>query len=127
VPIFRAEECGFRSHLRQRADGCCHAGGDSSLAPADMRYRCCNQGYSRKICTRFPTGEDRATVRFSIERRTDTTLDLICIEESEYAPVRWYPLQYCFASADVEPQTVDPCVRAQAVALSKSYLKRFSS
>jgi hypothetical protein len=115
-----------RLPLFQEYEGLCRAGSEPVEAPAELRFECCNHGYSKGSCARFPLGDARSSIRYSILRRTPVSLDLICIEEQNYAPQRWRPVQFFFETGRLEPELEDACVRAQAVAFCRSYLERFS-
>jgi hypothetical protein len=96
-------------------DGLCRCRGEVRPVPPDLRFRCCNHGYSRGVCDRFPLDEKRSAIRFHVSARTDSGFDLLCIEECEYAPLRSYALKFDRASGGVEG-TPDLCIRAQAAA-----------
>jgi hypothetical protein len=115
-----------RLPLIDEYEGLCHAGSEPIQAPAEVRFRCCNHGYSKGCCERFPVAEVRSSVRYSVVRHNQTALDLICIEEQNYAPLRWRALQYVLASECLNPEIDDACVWAQAVAFCRSYLRHFS-
>jgi hypothetical protein len=115
-----------RLPLIDEYDGLCHAGPETVAVPAGLRFRCCNQGYSRKSCDHFPPAEVRSGLRYSIVRQTAAALELLYIEEQDYAPLRWQRVQYFIESAKLEPQLSDDCARAQILAFCRSYLQRFS-
>ena len=102
--------------------GLCHAGEQPVAAPADLVFRCCNQGHARENCGHFPPNEIRVTLRYSITRKTPAMLELLCIEEVEFAPVKWYPLRYFIETGVVEPESAGVRVRAQAAAFCRSYI-----
>jgi len=59
-------------------------------------------------------------------RVVENTLELVCIEEQNYAPLRWRTLQYFSTTQHLEPEPEDACTQAQAIAFCHSYLRRFS-
>jgi hypothetical protein len=61
-------------------------------------------------------------MRYSVLRQSDETLDLVCIEEAGYAPVRWHALQYSKATGLLAPDVGGECMKAQAIAFCRSYL-----
>ena len=133
-PYFEPQKVVENSHhpnarlpLLQEYDGLCHAGSEPVQAPAELRFDCCNRGYSKGSCARFPLAEARSSMRYSILRRTSATLELICIEEQNYAPLRWRSVQFFLESKRLEPELDDACITAQAIAFCRSYLGRFSS
>ncbi len=115
-----------RLPLIDEYDGLCHAASEPIEAPAELRFRCCNHGYSRGCCERFPSSEARSAVRYSVLRHSRNTLDLICIEEQNYAPLRSRTVRYFLTSERLEPELDDACIQAQAVAFCRSYLGHFS-
>jgi hypothetical protein len=121
----KPEHPGARLPLLDEYDGLCHATAEALAIPSAVRFRCCNHGYSRGICERFPAAESRCGLRYSVLRRTGTGLEILCVEEQEYAPLRWYSLQYFPDSQRIEPELNDTCMRSQVLAFCRSYLKRF--
>jgi hypothetical protein len=115
-----------RLPLIDEYDGLCHADSAPVEAPVEVRFRYCNHGYSRGCCERFPSVETRSSLRYTVVRHTGSALDLICIEEQNYTPLRWRALQYLLESECLEPEIDDACMRAQAVAFCRSYLKHLS-
>ena len=57
---------------------------------------------------------------------TEHALELICVEETNYAPVRWQRVQYVIDTGVLEPMLEDTCMQAQALAFCRSYLRRFA-
>jgi len=116
-----------RLPLIDEYEGLCHAASEPIDAPAELRFRCCNHGYSRGCCERFPSAEPRSSLRYDVVRHTESTLDLVCIEEQNYAPLAWRPVQYFLATERLEPELRNVCMQAQVTAFCRSYVKRFSS
>lgn len=124
--LIHPEHLRARLPLIEEYEGMCHAHGEPFAAPASLRFQCCNHGYSRGCCEHFPVDHGRSCLRYSVLGCTPTALDLICVEEEGYAPVRWHAFQYILATGRLDP---DPCeipMRAQALAFCRSYLARFS-
>ena len=48
------------------------------------------------------------------------------IEECDYAPGDWRVVRYSTGHELLEPEIQDPCVRAQVLALCRTYLNRFT-
>jgi hypothetical protein len=115
-----------RVPLLDEYDGLCHAVGEPLAVPSALRFQCCNHGYSRGCCGRFPESEARSGLRYNVVRRTAGALEILCVEEQHYAPLRWHSVQYFFEDERIEPELADLCTRAQVVAFCRSYLKRFS-
>jgi len=114
-----------RLPLLDEYEGTCHAAGDVFPVPFDLRFRCCNHGYSRGSCNRFPLTETRSSVRFNITRATSDFLELLYVEERDYAPLRWHSLCYSVQTEVLEPELSDSCARAQVLAFCRSYRRRF--
>lgn len=94
-------------------------------APAELRFGCCNHGYSRGTCGRFPADEERSGLRYHLVKQTSATLEVLYIEERQYTPLRWQPVRYFMEGERMEPEIADLCVRAQLLAFCRSYLKRY--
>ncbi len=115
-----------RLPLFDEYDGLCHATGNVFSAPAALRFRCCNHGYSRALCEHFPPGEPRSALRYDVLRRTPGSLEVMCIEERDYAPLRWHQVEYLIETGLLKPEVCDACARAQLLAFCRGYLARFS-
>jgi hypothetical protein len=124
--VTRSQNVNARLPLIDEYEGSCHASPEPIEAPAELRFRCCNHGYSRGCCERLPSGDARSSLRYDVMRQTQSTLDLLCIEEQNYAPLRWRTIHYFLATERLEPELDDACAQAQAIAFCRSYLRRFS-
>jgi hypothetical protein len=114
-----------RLPLIQEFDGVCHAAAEPFAVPDEHRFPCCNHGYSRARCQHFPSTESRSAFRYTILKQSASVLELVCIEEQDYRPVRWYPTSYFAETGLLEPELADSCMRSQVVAFCRSYLERF--
>lgn len=123
--VIHPEHRNARLPLIEEYEGCCHAREALVAAPPELRLECCNQGYSRGRCGYFPAREVRSCLRYNVVRRTASTLDILCIEEQNYAPLRWHAVQYIFEKQQLAPELQDACTRAQILAFCRSYLARF--
>jgi hypothetical protein len=112
--------------LLQEYDGICRAGNEPLEAPRAMRFRYCNQGYSRGACEHFPNAETRSCLRYQLTRLTGTEFEILIIEEQDYAPATWRVVKYSMDEDRLEPEIPDRCVRAQVVAFCRAYLSRIS-
>lgn len=121
-----AQNRNIRLPLLAEYDGRCHAGGIEAT-PAEAVRICCNQGYSRGICDRYPAGERRSALRYHLNGRTASTLRVLCIEEENYAPLRWYEVSVAIGEGRLEPEIEDACVRAQIFAFCRGWLERFAA
>jgi hypothetical protein len=124
-PVGRPQHAAARMPLIEEYEGVCRAGAAPMDAPLDLRFACCNQGNSRGACPHFPLGNARGCLRYTVAARSSSEIELMVIEESEYAPVEWRPVHYFIAQECLEPEIADLCTRAQLVAFCRSFLKRF--
>ena len=120
------EHSNARLPLIDEYQGRCRASDIPIPAPPALRFQYCNQGNSRGCCDLFPVHEARSALRYTVARRTETTLEVVCVEEKDYAPLRWYPVQYFFENELLAPDIPDLCTRAQVLGFCRSYLARFS-
>ena len=127
LPNKRPEHPDARIPLIEEYDGLCHATDQPSDVPADMRFRCCNHGYARQTCPRFPLHESRSSFRFDLAARAEGELKVLCIEESSHAPTAWQVMRYERSSGVINSDSNDPCQRAQARAFCQSFLRRYLS
>jgi hypothetical protein len=95
--------------------------------PKELRFACCNHGYSRGACPHFPTSEDRSALRFDVLMSSPDLIELLLVSESEHFPINWARYRYCVAAETLEPEPADVCTRAQIMAFCRSYLRRFSA
>lgn len=113
-----------RLPLIEEYEGLCWAAGQPVTAPEELRFRCCNHGYTNGCCAHFPASEERAAMRYSVLEYRAGDLHVICVEEKSYAPLRWRSVHYFADGGSLSPEIADVCTRAQVVAFCTSYLKR---
>lgn len=121
-PIRPAQSAEIRLPLLREFDGRCHACAEIAAVPEQLRL-CCNLG---DLCDRFPKTERRSRLRYHVSSRTASALRVLCIEEQNYAPSRWYQVQYLIVGDRVEPEIEDVCVLGQVLAFCRAYLERLS-
>jgi hypothetical protein len=114
-----------RLPLIDEYDGVCRAASEAIEVPGELRFGCCNQGNSRGLCGHFPAGETRSALRYDMLRQTPATLDLLWVEESDYAPLAWQRVSYFVDRDCLDTETGDACKQAQILAFCRSYLARF--
>jgi hypothetical protein len=114
-----------RMPLIDEYDGLCRTGGEPFPVPGEVRFRCCNHGNSRGACAHFPAAEARSALRYEIVGRTALSLDLLLLEERDYAPRTWQTVRYIVAGELLEPEIADIVKRAQIRAFCRSFLDRF--
>jgi hypothetical protein len=119
------EYAAARLPLIDEYDGLCRAREQPFAVPAEARFRCCNHGNSRGTCAHFPAGEQRSALRYEIVGRTAAALDLVLLEERDYAPLAWQTVRYVFAGESLEPEIADIVKQAQIRAFCRSFLDRF--
>jgi hypothetical protein len=113
-----------RLPLIEEYEGTCHAGPEPFTTPEAQRFRCCNHGYSRGVCAHFPESELRSGLRYDVRGRSSDVLQVLWIEEQNFAPSRWQVVSYSISSEQLEPEIADGCLRAQLLAFCRSYLRR---
>jgi len=118
-----------RLPLIEEYDGLCHAEAGSVAVhpfavPEDLRFYC-NHGNSRGSCRHFPAAELRSSIRYDVVKQTPDALELLWVEEREYAPFAWSTVRYVLADEQLEPAIADICKSAQIRAFCRSFLDRF--
>jgi hypothetical protein len=116
-----------RLPLIDEYDGVCHASSEAISAPRELRFRCCNHGYSHGGCQWVPAGNVRSCARFNVVRRSESTLQVLCVEEQDYAPLRWQSIEYSVSADRLLVDVTDVCLHAQLLAFCRSYLRRFGA
>jgi hypothetical protein len=119
------EYAAARLPLIDEYDGLCRVREQPFPVPAEARFRCCNHGNSRGTCAHFPAGEQRSALRYEIVGRTAAALELLLLEERDYAPVAWQTVRYILAGESLEPEIGDIVKQAQIRAFCRSFLDRF--
>ena len=115
-----------RLPLIDEYDGVCHAaGGQNAEVAATARFRFCNHGYSRGECGQRISSQAPGCIRFELLKRDTERLELLVIEEQEYAPFRWFRVSFSTAEDRLDPEPADMCLRAQMRAFCASYLRHF--
>ena len=119
------EYAAARMPLIDEYDGLCRAEAAPFPVPGQLRFRCCNHGNSRRTCAHFPADEMRSALRYEIVGRTASALDLLLVEERDYAPHAWQTIRYFVAGELLEPEIADVAKRAQIRAFCRSFLEHF--
>jgi hypothetical protein len=125
--VASAQHTSARLPLIQEHEGLCRASPEPVEAPAALRFRYCNHGYSRGACQHFPPHEIRSALRYQLLGQTESELEVLIIEEQDYAPAAWRIVKYSMGSELVTPEMLDLCLQAQVVAFCRICLNRFSS
>ena len=106
--------------------GACHASA-SNLTEGhhdDHQEECCNFGYARGRCDRFPGGAAADAVRFSVTDDTPTRLLVVYVVEKDHAPTEFGTLEYLIADARLGGPLISEVLAQQARAFLESYLRR---
>jgi hypothetical protein len=112
---------GARLPLILEYNGLCHASAAGVPVPDEMRFRCCNHGYSRSQCGHFPVAETVSCFRYTVVSETPEQLEILCVEERDHTPVRWQRVQFDIFDNRVHAG-LSLCARSQAEAFSRAYL-----
>lgn len=123
--VVPAGQARARLPLIEEQDGLCRAGAEAAAVSDERRFRCCNHGYSQGVCEILPAGAARSSFRYTVVKQSAAALDILCIEEEEYTPRRWHAAQYATESGSLTPELENSCMRAQALAFCRSYLRHF--
>jgi hypothetical protein len=112
-----------RLPLLQEYDGVCCAADTKMAVPGELRFKCCNHGYAASECSVRPANSRMSANRFSVLSRSDVGLEIVCVEESQFAPVRHFVLRYSTVLQSFEVPVTEPCLASQARAFCESYLR----
>jgi len=110
-----------RMPLGDPHSGACTAQGSTDGATAQLSTvrTCCNTGYARGVCPKFPGGEAPDAVRFGIVRREGGMAAIRYVIERDHHP---------FADGTLELTEAGPAddelLQRQARAFLSSYLRR---
>ncbi len=105
--------------------GTCHAEPEAIHTPEpDTARRCCNLGYARGTCSRFPGGGEPDAVRFAIRAARDGALHLYYVVERDHHPWAHGAMEYSTAEARLTGYSGPDLLRWQAEAYARSYLYR---
>ena len=85
---------------------------------------CCNLGYARGRCARFPADKGPDAVRFSVVHDSDNVVGIYWVREKNHRPFDHGPLEYSRGSEAFTAVGLDPALRQQAHAYVASYLRR---
>ena len=102
--------------------GTCHA--SASNLTEGHHEECCNFGYARTRCDRFPGDNAPDAVRFSVTDDTPTKLLVVYVVEKDHAPVEHGTLEYAVADARLDGPPISEVLVQQARAFIDSYLNR---
>ena len=109
--------------------GICHAVADAPEAAGGSwcdtgRDTCCNLGYARGECARFPQGEGPDAVRFSISSHEGAAIGIYYVVERDHHPFAQGRLEYSLTAAAFVAPPETATLAHQAQAYVESYLRR---
>ena len=102
--------------------GTCHA--SASNLTEGHHDECCNFGYARGRCDRFPGGAAADAVRFSVTDDTPTKLLVVYVVEKDHAPAEHGTLEYAIDESLLNGPKISNILAQQARAFLESYLRR---
>lgn len=105
--------------------GICRAIPGDQLRPDDSSLRqCCNLGYARLSCPRFPAGDGPDAVRFTISSHEGDILRIYYVVERDHHPFAHGPLACSLSTGQWSQPPSDDTLQRQAQAYVESYLRR---
>ena len=105
--------------------GVCHADPLEPFDPDEDRLReCCNLGYARGCCPRFPDGPGPDAVRFVVSADENGSLRIAFAVEHDYRPGECGALDFDRARQALASPPLNPLLARQAEAYASSYLRR---
>ncbi len=88
---------------------------------------CCNLGYARGRCARFPAGNGPDAVRFAVTSHRATTVSLCCVSEKDHLPFARIALEYDVPAGRFTALLPDAILERQAWAYVNTFLLRTES
>lgn len=108
-------------------DGLCGADANAPWEPDEVTLvSCCNMGYARGCCSRFPSGEGPDAARFTIAGDSADTVRLYYVLERDHRPLAHGPLEYSRAAGSFADGSAGESTMGLARAYVDSYLRRIS-
>jgi hypothetical protein len=105
--------------------GLCHADPAIPADPDPAALKdCCNLGYARGKCARFPSTGGPDAVRFCVIGDADNLIRVYWVREQDHRPFDHGPLEYSRAAEAFTVADVDAALQQQAHAYVASYLRR---
>ena len=92
-----------------------------------MLSECCNMGYARGVCSRFPKGPGPDAVRFTIASDSGRMIVLSFAIEKNHHPHTQGALEYSPEDGKFINAHPDPVIEKQASAYLAGYLRRRSA
>jgi hypothetical protein len=93
--------------------------------PDDAALRqCCNLGYARRTCPRFPAGDGPDAVRFTISGLAGDILSISYVVERDHYPFAHGSMACSVSTGQWNIAVPDETLHRQAQAYVESYLRR---
>ena len=106
--------------------GLCRAIDGGPFQPGESALReCCNTGYARGRCARFPAQAVIDALRFSIEAETDDVVEIVFVREREWSPAGYGRAQWSAGKVKCD-EALDPLIERQMEIFVANYLTRKS-
>ena len=111
--------------LRDFWSGVCHAEAGAHFEPDEhLLSECCNMGYARGKCSRFPAAPGADAVRFNIVSDANQMILVSFAIEKAHHPHAQGALEFSRAAAAFTVAHPDPLIEKQAGAYLAGYLRR---
>lgn len=128
-PVERFPESAWRKHPRlplgDPYTGVCRADAVREWLPDQASLReCCNLGYARPRCPRFPAGNGPDAYRFSIVDDVDGKLGIFFVAEQGHSTLESGTIEYFPGTGRLSPGKDGETFQKQARAYAESYLRR---
>jgi hypothetical protein len=104
--------------------GACRAMPDAYRPDDNALRQCCNLGYARRTCPRFPTGDGPDAVRFTISSHAGDILSIYYVVERDHHPFAHGRLACSLSTGQWNQPAPDQTLQRQAQAYVESYLRR---
>lgn len=105
--------------------GFCSVDSGVEFRPDENRLtECCNLGYARRCCDRFPDGEAPDAVRFTVSNEQEGIIQIRYALEKDHLPCGHGALAYDKSHRSFVTPPADRVLQRQAEAYVESYLRR---
>jgi hypothetical protein len=123
-PTKHRADSGTLLPLRDFWFGVCHADEGGFEPDERLLSDCCNMGYARGKCARFPQAPGPDAVRFTIARDSDQRILVSFAVERDHRPHSQGSLEFSRTAGTFGAAGPDPLIKKQAGAYVASYLRR---
>lgn len=105
--------------------GVCRADPAGEWLPDDATLRdCCNAGYARNRCSRFPAGDGPDAFRFAITADVNGVLTVFYVSEHDHRTLEHGSLRFSTAAGRFLAEPPGAILSRQATAYVAGYLRR---